>query len=90
MNKFYQNKSVVVTGHTGFKGSWLVAWLKLLGANVTGIALDPPSSPNHFNAASLANNINDLRIDIRDLDSIKKLLLTLSLILYFIWQPSQL
>ena len=72
MNKFYQNKSVVVTGHTGFKGSWLVAWLKLLGANVTGIALDPPSSPNHFNAASLANNINDLRIDIRDLDSIKK------------------
>ena len=72
MNKFYKNKNVVVTGHTGFKGSWLVAWLKLMGANVTGIALDPPSSPNHFASAGLAENINDFRIDIRDLDSIKK------------------
>jgi CDP-glucose 4,6-dehydratase len=72
MNKFYQNKSVVVTGHTGFKGSWLVAWLKLMGASVTGIALDPPSSPNLFDSADLAKDINDLRIDIRDLESIKK------------------
>jgi CDP-glucose 4,6-dehydratase len=67
----YNNKNIVVTGHTGFKGSWLVAWLKQLGANLTGIALDPPSFPNHFDSADLANDINDLRIDIRDLDSIK-------------------
>ena len=43
MQKTYQNKNVVVTGHTGFKGSWLVAWLEQLGANVTGISLDPPT-----------------------------------------------
>jgi CDP-glucose 4,6-dehydratase len=60
MNKFYQNKSVVLTGHTGINGSWLVALLKLMGTCVIGIAHDPPSSPNHFNATGLANNINVL------------------------------
>jgi CDP-glucose 4,6-dehydratase len=64
-NKF-QGKTVLVTGHTGFKGAWLTAWLKLLGANVVGIALDPPSQPSHFNAAKLMEGIKDLRIDIRD------------------------
>ena len=49
MQKIYENKNVIVTGHTGFKGSWLVAWLEQLGAKVTGIALDPPTSPSHFN-----------------------------------------
>jgi CDP-glucose 4,6-dehydratase len=58
-------KTVLITGHTGFKGAWLTAWLKHLGSNVTGIALNPPTEPSHFNVAKLAKNITDLRIDIR-------------------------
>jgi CDP-glucose 4,6-dehydratase len=61
----FKNKTVLITGHTGFKGAWLTAWLKNLGAKVVGIALDPPTEPSHFAAAHLALNIVDLRIDIR-------------------------
>ncbi|MBK9521670.1 MAG: CDP-glucose 4,6-dehydratase [Rhodocyclaceae bacterium] len=62
----FLNKKVLVTGHTGFKGSWLTAWLRQLGAKVVGIALDPPTDPSHFASARLADGIVDLRIDIRD------------------------
>ena len=62
----YRNKTVVITGHTGFKGTWLAVWLRSLGANVVGIALDPPTEPAHFHVMDLKNNIRDLRIDIRD------------------------
>ncbi len=72
MKNIYNNKSVVVTGHTGFKGSWLVAWLKQMGANVTGIALDPPTNPSHYDSAKLLDNISDYRFDIRDLTAFKK------------------
>ena len=44
---FYKKK-VLVTGHTGFKGSWLCIWLKLLGAEVCGVALDPVTKPSHY------------------------------------------
>ncbi|MCE5181792.1 MAG: CDP-glucose 4,6-dehydratase [Betaproteobacteria bacterium] len=64
-NAFY-GKTVLITGHTGFKGAWLTAWLKQLGAKVTGIALDPPTDPSHFAVTQLANGMVDLRIDIRD------------------------
>jgi CDP-glucose 4,6-dehydratase len=66
LHNAFHNKSVLVTGHTGFKGSWLTAWLQSLGAKVTGIALDPPTVPSHFFAARLSDDISDLRIDIRD------------------------
>ncbi len=62
----FHNKTVLITGHTGFKGAWLTAWLKQLGAKVVGIALDPPSEPSHFASAQLASDMIDLRIDIRD------------------------
>ena len=62
----FNNKTVLVTGHTGFKGAWLTAWLKNLGARVVGIACDPPTVPSHFAAALIAEGITDLRIDIRD------------------------
>ena len=75
MEKIYKNKNVVVTGHTGFKGSWLVAWLKQMGASVTGIALDPPSIPSHYGASKLAEGIQDHRIDIRNVDAIERVIL---------------
>ena len=70
-SEVYKNKTVIVTGCTGFKGSWLALWLVELGANVIGISLDPPSSPSHFESMNLENQIHDLRIDIRDQDKLK-------------------
>ena len=72
MEKIYKNKNVVVTGHTGFKGSWLVAWLKQMGASITGIALDPPSIPSHYDASKLGEGIQDHRIDIRNADAVEQ------------------
>lgn len=66
------NANVLVTGHTGFKGAWLTVWLKQLGANVTGIGLDPATTPSHFNVANLADGMTDLRIDIRDRQTIEQ------------------
>ncbi len=64
----YKNKKVLITGHTGFKGSWLAIWLKELGANVVGYALEPPSEPNNFEATQLREKITHIHGDIRDLD----------------------
>ena len=63
----FSNKTVLVTGHTGFKGSWLALWLEELGANVVGISSDIPTSPSHFSMLSFKRLI-DLRSDILDLD----------------------
>jgi CDP-glucose 4,6-dehydratase len=60
----YRGRKVLVTGHTGFKGSWLCLWLNSLGADVSGLALDPSSEPNHWDLLKLP--IRDHRIDIRD------------------------
>jgi CDP-glucose 4,6-dehydratase len=60
----YRGRRVLVTGHTGFKGSWLALWLNELGAQVTGIALAPPTTPNHWDLLEL--EIADRREDIRD------------------------
>ncbi len=63
----YKNKTVLVTGHTGFKGSWLSIWLTLLGANVVGYSLDPDNVKNNYCASDLAKHIYaDERGDIRD------------------------
>ena len=63
--KTFKNKKIIVTGHTGFKGTWLTAWLKLMGADVTGISIDIPTTPSHFANTPLSKNINDIRLDIR-------------------------
>lgn len=65
-NNIYKNKTVLVTGHTGFKGSWLSIWLKELGANVVGYSLDPYTEKDNFVLANLQNKIVDIRGDIRD------------------------
>jgi len=72
LQKEFNAKTVLITGHSGFKGSWLTAWLKQMGAKVVGIALDPPTEPSHFVAAKLADGIVDLRIDIRDQVALRK------------------
>ncbi len=66
LQNVFNEKTVVITGHTGFKGAWLTAWLKQLGADVIGIALDTPTEPSHFAVAQLADGMADLRIDIRN------------------------
>lgn len=66
MFEIYKNKNVLVTGHTGFKGSWLTAWLLKLGAKVTGYALDPVRENDNFELCELYSKIKDYREDIRD------------------------
>ena len=69
----FLGKSVLVTGHTGFKGSWLVLWLSELGAKVSGYALDPDTSPNHFEVAQIDQLlVNDFRADIRDKEKLRQ------------------
>ena len=63
---FWAGKRVLVTGHTGFKGSWLALRLTSLGADVTGLALDPPTAPSHFELARVGERIADHRADLRD------------------------
>ena len=60
----YNKKRVLVTGHTGFKGSWFVLWLQMMGAKVTGISLPPETSPNHWSLLGLG--VESFHIDIRD------------------------
>jgi CDP-glucose 4,6-dehydratase len=66
----YRGRRVLVTGHTGFKGSWLCLWLRALGSEVTGLALDPPSEPSHWGLLKLP--ITDHRIDIRDEAAVRR------------------
>jgi CDP-glucose 4,6-dehydratase len=67
-DNIYRNRKVLITGHTGFKGSWLAIWLKELGAEVIGYALDPPSDPNNFQATRLQEKVTHIHGDILDLD----------------------
>jgi CDP-glucose 4,6-dehydratase len=71
-SNIYQGKTVLLTGHTGFKGSWLALWLKKLGANVIGLSVDIPSQPSHFVAASISELIDDKRLDVCDASALKK------------------
>ncbi len=62
----YRGRTVLLTGHTGFKGGWLALWLERLGARVVGFSLPPPSEPNLFDAARVQGSVIDVRGDIRD------------------------
>ena len=70
---FFKNKKIIITGHTGFKGAWLTLWLKLLGAKIIGISENIPTKPSLFEKLKLNKEIKDIRLDIADLDSLKKI-----------------
>jgi len=73
MNLF-NGKVILVTGHTGFKGSWLSIWLTHLGAKVFGISDGIVSNPSNFSVSEISNAIDDNRLDVRDANAIKKLI----------------
>lgn len=70
--EFWSGRKVFLTGHTGFKGSWLSLWLQKLGAEVTGYALPPPTDPSLFEEARVSDGMCSIEGDIRDLDSLKR------------------
>ena len=69
--EFWHGKKVFLTGHTGFKGSWLCLWLNSLGAQVTGYALDPPTNPSLFELAGVGQLVTSVIADVRDLERLK-------------------
>src|SRR3990172_5933194 len=72
MNKaFWKDKKVLITGHTGFKGSWLSLWLQGSEAHVSGYALPPPTQPSLFELANVAAGMNSITGDIRDFGHLK-------------------
>lgn len=72
LSKSFAGKTVLVTGHTGFKGSWLSLWLTRLGAKVSGFALEPPTSPAMFDLCCVADHVDHVIGDIRDHDAITR------------------
>ena len=75
INKIYKNKNIVVTGHTGFKGSWLCFWLYLSGANIYGISKSIPTNPSLFNILNIKKLIKkDYRINVKDYKKLKNLI----------------
>lgn len=73
-NGFFQNKKVLVTGHTGFKGSWLSIWLHELGAEVIGVSLDPATDRDNYVLSGIGNKIKaDIRADIRNGQKMKEI-----------------
>ena len=89
--KFWKNKKVLITGHTGFKGSWLSIWLKILGAKVYGYSLNPPTNPSLFRLAKINNFIDKSYIkNIKNFNSLKKVIKTVnpSIIFHLAAQPS--
>ena len=71
--KYFYKKKVLITGHTGFKGSWLALWLNSLGAQVCGISINTPTKPSNFTALNLKSKIKHKNLDIRNLKKLKKI-----------------
>jgi len=72
MNKFWNKKKVLITGHSGFKGAWLAFILKKFGAQVTGYSLEPPTTPSLFTLINLDKKINSITGDVRDLEKLQR------------------
>lgn len=70
--EFYKDKKVLITGHTGFKGTWMCMLLQQFGAQVTGYALEPPTKPSVFVLSGIENKINSIIGDVRDLTHLQR------------------
>lgn len=70
----YQGQKVLITGHTGFKGSWMAYWLTQLGANVIGYSIDVPSSPSHFELLALSKDITSIMGDINNITQLQEVI----------------
>src|SRR5437764_216975 len=86
---FWDGKRVLLTGHTGFKGSWAAIWLSGLGAKVTGLALPPDQTPSLFELAGVADLMESLLVDLRDEPAVAKALASrrFDLVLHMAAQP---
>src|SRR3990167_10168842 len=86
---FWKNKKVLITGHTGFKGSWLTLWLQMLNAEVIGFSLPHITKPNLFSLANIKHNITSIMADIRDYEQVSQLIKTYQpeIILHLAAQP---
>jgi CDP-glucose 4,6-dehydratase len=86
---FWEGKRVFVTGHTGFKGGWMVLWLKKMGAVVKGYSLEPSTTPSLFAVANVTEGIESEIGDIRDLEMLKKSLLNFApeIVIHMAAQP---
>jgi CDP-glucose 4,6-dehydratase len=73
-NNIYKDKKVLVTGHTGFKGTWLLSWLLSLGSKVIGVSKDIPTQPSMFEVLGLKDKVQHHLIDIRDVDSLSQVI----------------
>jgi len=88
LKKYYSGKKVFITGHTGFKGSWLSLWLKILGAQIKGYALAPEYGGGIYEQANPFSPALDVIADIRDKEKLTHALLSFKPILFFTWLPS--
>lgn len=86
---FWKGKRVFLTGHTGFKGSWMCRVFLLLGADVTGYSLDAPTTPNLYSIAELEGNVRSIHGDIRDFDKLRQSVETASpdIVIHMAAQP---
>ena len=71
---FWQSRRVLLTGHTGFKGSWLSLWLQTLGTELSGYALDPPSTPSLFELGRVGGGMRCVHGDVCDLEALRSCL----------------
>src|SRR3989344_9483293 len=74
MNNFFKGKKILITGNTGFKGSWLTEILLQWGADIVGVSLPPKTEPNLFAILNLEQRIKNYFLDIRDFDALKKVI----------------
>jgi CDP-glucose 4,6-dehydratase len=72
--KFWESRRILLTGHTGFKGSWMTLWLEALGAEIIGFSLRPPTNPSLFELANVSKGITSILGDVRDFELLKKVI----------------